>query len=109
MKSGVKTPVSVKSENSSNSTSSVASEEKPVIFDEDAVERTMQSNEIQSLRAQQMKERSRFFQYQRQCLEQLHVQNKLAQHRMHEMHVQAVTDLEEKVRFPVLSCQDGLR
>ena len=59
--------------------------------------RTMDASELQSLRERQLEERERFLAYQRDCLGRLREQQKLAKRKMHDIHVQAAAEMEEKV------------
>lgn len=99
-KGGVKTPTSTKSHTSSLSNpSSVSSEDKLTVPDEDALRRTMEAAEILTLREHQLEERFRFLQYQRICLDHLRAQHKSNQHNLHDMHAEAAIETEEKVRI----------
>ena len=95
---GERSPISVKSYTSSSSAPvSIGPDDKATAEDETAMRRTMDASELQSLRERQLEERERFLAYQRDCLGRLREQQKLAKRKMHDIHVQAAAEMEEKV------------
>ncbi len=101
IRSGVKSPDSIKSNKSSWSSPPTATrihyEELPAAEDKEAMKRTRECQEMTNLHMRQIEERLRFAEFQRRCIAQLRLQHQTQMLHLRDIHQQLVEDTAEKV------------